>query len=258
MREPTRRITLLTDFGTSDGYAAAMHGVLADRAPSVPVIDATHDIPPGDVIAGAAALARYWDVFPAGTVHVGVVDPGVGGQRRAIVLESDGRIGVAPDNGLLEPMLARAGECRRIANPDLYRDPVSNTFHGRDIFAPVAAYLAAGGLIDRVGPLLDDPFRLPTPPVVLAGGTIDGSIVHIDHFGNLVTNIPADRVRAGSIAWHRDRDLGPLRTTYADVEPGEIVVLVGSSGFVEISARDASAAAILDIERGAKIRLAER
>src|SRR5690606_8452553 len=138
------RITLLTDFGTADGYVAAMKGVIAARAPGVVVDDASHDVPPGDVAAAAWTLSRYWNLYPPGTVHVVVVDPGVGSERRALAAEVDGRLFVAPDNGVLTWVLAEAGDAAVVAieAARLFRTPVSATFHGRDVFAPVAAELA--------------------------------------------------------------------------------------------------------------------
>src|SRR5690606_33505136 len=168
------RITLLTDFGTADGYVAAMKGVIAARAPGIVIDDASHDIPPGDVAAAAWTLSRYWNLYPPGTVHVVVVDPGVGSERRALAAEVDGRLFVAPDNGVLTWVLAEAGDAAVVAieAARLFRTPVSATFHGRDVFAPVAAELArrAGAgpsrfreVLADLGPEVADPVRLPLP-----------------------------------------------------------------------------------------------
>jgi len=249
-----RRITLLSDFGTADGYTAAMRGIIAARAPDIEVVDATHEIGPGDIAAGAAALARYWDLFPEGTVHIAVVDPGVGGGRRGLVVEASSRIGVGPDNGLLEPLLGCADSVREIRNADLYRRQLSNTFHGRDIFAPVAAYLAGGGLVARVGPAVGNPVRLVESPAVVDGPEIAGVVTHIDRFGTLITNIPGGLVRSGSVVRVRDQAM-PLRSTFADVEPGGTVAFIGSRGFLEIAVRDGSAAGRLMAARGTAVHV---
>lgn len=249
------RVTLLSDFGTIDGYAAAMRGVIAALAPGVEVVDTTHEIGHGDIAGGAAALSRYWELFPAGTVHLAVVDPGVGGDRRGLVIAAAGRLGVGPDNGLLEPLLARADAVHEIRNPRLFRQPVSSTFHGRDIFAPVAAYLAGGGSVSRVGPNLHDPVRLTGPRRLPNGPEITGSVTHVDRFGNLITDIPGAWLESGADIRVGEVPVGPLRSTYSDVEAGELVALTGSSGQLEIAVRDASAAAHLAAGRGAPVHV---
>lgn len=257
MHVPDRRgrITLLSDFGTADGYAAAMRGVIASLAPGVEISDATHAIGQGDIRGGAAALSRYWDLFPSGTIHVAVVDPGVGSGRRGLVVAAAGRCGVGPDNGLLEPMLAQAESVREIRNADLWRHPVSSTFHGRDVFAPVAAYLAGGGLFPQVGPVLDDPIRLAAATPSVEGQDLVGVVTHVDRFGNLVTSIPAARLSPGAVIQVAGQAVGPLHATYSDVDSGALVALAGSTGFLEIAVRDASAASRLAAGRGTEVRI---
>jgi len=255
------RITLLTDFGAADGYVGAVRGAIAARAPAVRVDDVGHDVPRGDVAAAAAALTRYWREYPVGTVHVVVVDPGVGAGRSALVVLADGRFGVGPDNGVLTPMLESPGfeSAHVVRNADLFRHPVSATFHGRDVFGPVAAYLAQGGLPAKVGPEAAAPVRLPrTEPEPTASG-VRGVILHADHFGNLATNLPADLVRRAVDVRVGDRSVGPLRATYADVAPGTPLALIGSNGVLEIAVRDGSAAALpgFDPRVTVTVRLAE-
>ena len=260
------RITLLTDFGTVDGYVAAMKGVIAARAPGVPIDDATHDTPPGDVAAAAWTLSRYWRLYPEGTVHVVVVDPGVGSERRALAAEADGRLFVAPDNGVLTRVLAEAGDAAVVSveSAALFRTPVSSTFHGRDVFAPVAAELArraAAGLavyreaLADLGPAVADPVRLPLPHPRRAGDYLAGEVVHVDRFGNLITNVPGEWLAPGARARVGGGPPAPLVRTYADVEPGALAALVGSAGMLEISVRDGSAAERLGVGRGAAVRV---
>jgi len=253
--EPPHRITLLTDFGTADGYVAAMRGVIAARAPGVPVDDASHDIAHGDVVSGAAALARYCDIYPAGTVHVVVIDPGVGSARRAIAVLAQGRFGIGPDNGVLEPLLARADTVHEVNDEALFRHPVSATFHGRDIFAPVAAYLAAGGLIEAVGPRIGDAIRLEWPAPERDGDRITGEVVHVDRFGNLITNISGNEIADAAEVVIAERRIGNVRRAYADAEPGQLLALIGSSGVIEIAVRQGSASAVLGLGRGAVVEV---
>jgi S-adenosyl-L-methionine hydrolase (adenosine-forming) len=271
------RITLLTDFGTADGYVAAMKGVIATIAPFVVVDDATHDIPPGDVAAGAWALAAYWRRYPPGTVHVAVVDPGVGGARRALAVRCRGRWLVAPDNGLVTRVLAEASGAGDDDDGALVvaLDParigggaVSATFHGRDVFAPAAAWLAAGRPAEELGTrAAEPPVRLTLPAAVRegegeVGRGVAGVVVHVDRFGNLITNVPGAWLvgggGAGGAGSVRVRLAGrdvPLVRTYGDAGPGELLALVGSAGWIEVAVRDGSAAALLEVGRGAVVRV---
>ncbi len=248
-------VTLLTDFGTRDGYVAAMKAVLADLAPDVFVADAAHDLPQGDVYGGAIALLRYWRVYPAGSVHVVVVDPGVGTRRRALAVEADGRFLVGPDNGVLSWALADAGARRAVE----IREPVagapgdSATFHGRDVFAPAAAHLALGRPLEGLGPPADDLVRLPRPSHEPAAGVVRGVVIAVDRFGNLITNIPAASLPPRVHVHVAEKDVGPLRRVYGDVEPGAVLALIGSLASLEVSVRDGSAAEMLGVQRGAAV-----
>lgn len=244
-------ITLLTDFGTADGYVGEMKGVLVTGAPAASIIDISHDLPPFDVEYARLTFARYWRRYPAGTVHVVVVDPGVGSTRAAIAVESDGRYLVGPDNGVLSPALfaldARVVSLSVVAS-------ASPTFHGRDVFAPAAAALAQGELLDSLGEPFREPVRLRTrQPVRRPDGTIDGEVLTLDRFGNAITNLVARDidhvvVQSGDVP----RQLRLVRT-YADASVGEAVALVGSSGFVEIAVRERNAGTHLQLGRGDRV-----
>ena len=240
-------ITLLTDFGTADGYVAEMKGVLLSLAPEARVIDVSHDVPPHDVESGRLALARYWRRFPEGTVHVCVVDPGVGSSRAALAVESDGRWLVGPDNGLLSPALLLAG-ARAIALP--VSAQAAPTFHGRDVFAPAAAALATGTPLDALGHAVLAPVLRRTPEARRReDGSIAGEVITIDRFGNAITNCLG--LRGGSIeVAGRTITIG---RTYAEAAPGAPTALCGSNGLIEVAVRDGSAAAMLGIGRGAPV-----
>ncbi|MEQ8329090.1 MAG: SAM-dependent chlorinase/fluorinase [Longimicrobiales bacterium] len=239
------RVTLLTDFGTSDGYVAAMKGVLTTGAPSAVLDDAGHDLPRGDVSHAAWTLRRYWGRYPEGTVHLVVVDPGVGTGRRALAVEAGGRLGVGPDNGVFGLVVAAHPGWRAVSLPS--PEGASSTFHGRDVFAPAAARLAAGASLDDLGESVDDLVRLPTPEV---GG--DGRVRTVDRFGNLVTDVPGERLAAGvEMAGRRIGSAG----TYGEVAIGALVALVGSDGTVEVAVRDGSAAERLGVGVGEAVRL---
>lgn len=248
------RVTLLSDFGTADGYAAAMAAVVASGAPDAWVEHASHDIRPGDVHGAALALSRYCRLYPAGTVHVVVVDPGVGTERRPLAARVDDRFYVAPDNGVLGLVLQGAERTRlvEVTDPGIL-EGASATFHGRDIFAPAAAHLARGEPLDSLGEPVHDPVLLPMPQPRRSDADITGEVVGVDRFGNLVTNVPARWLKAAVHVEVAGQDVGPLRTTYGDVSPGEVLALVGSMGVLEVSVRDGNAAARLGVDRGAGV-----
>lgn len=250
------RITLLTDFGTRDGYVGAMKGVMATVFPRVTFDDISHSIEPGAVESGALALSRYWSRYPSGTVHLAVVDPGVGSERRALAVEADRRLFVAPDNGILSRVFEEAKSYRivEIRNHDYTLSEVGHTFHGRDVFAPAAAYLARGIHLSLLGPEVTDPVVIGEPAVKEEEGTLVGQVVSLDHFGNLVTNL---RVHDGAEADGVEVDgrTIPMVRTYSDVRPKEIAALVNSDGRIEVAARDSSAAEILNAGVGTLVRV---
>ena len=242
-------ITLTTDFGTADGYVGEVKGVLLSDAPDAELVDITHDIPPQDVERARLTIARVWRRFPAGTIHLVVVDPGVGTKRAALAVGSDGRFLVGPDNGVLSPALLVAG-ARAVELPLPARS--SATFHGRDVFAPAAAALARGASIDALGRLAASPVVHRTPePTRRSDGALEGEVIIVDRFGNAVTNLIG--LRGGTIELGARRI--PVRHTYSEAAPGEPVAVTGSTGFVEIAVRDGDAATALGISRGDKVVL---
>ncbi len=245
----SRVVTLLTDFGTADGYVGEMKGVLCGVAPAAVLVDITHDVAPQDVDGARLVVARYWRRFPAGTVHLIVVDPGVGSARKAIAVESEGRFLVGPDNGVLSPALLHGG-ARCVELP--VHAGASATFHGRDVFAPAAGALARGTPLDSLGEVCTSPVVRRTPEAVRRDdGSIAGVVITVDRFGNAVTNLVW--WRGGSVETNGSRL--PLVRTYGNVEVGSAAALVGSSGLVEIAVRDGSAAATLGLERGSVVVL---
>jgi S-adenosylmethionine hydrolase len=252
----TAPIALLTDFGLADPYVAALKGVLATRAPGAPIFDLVHEVAPGDVEGAAfllAAAASYW---PAGTVFVAVVDPGVGSERRILAVRHRDRSYLAPDNGLLEPWLDD-GEVRAAQRPDLYLQGPGSTFHGRDRFAPLAAFLATGGGFEELGPPVANPERLPiVRPRRHADGGASGRVAHVDRFGNLITDLPSDWLpAAGFELWIGDHRVRRGATHYAAIPRGEPAVVAGSMGRLEVSLRDQSLARAWGVQRGTPVRL---
>jgi hypothetical protein len=232
-----------------------MKGVIASRAPGVPVVDVTHGIPPQAVLAGALALRAAAPYFPAGAVHVAVVDPGVGTARRAIAVETDGAVLVGPDNGVLG-LAAPADRVRRIVeltDERFFLSPRSRTFDGRDVFAPVAAAIATGTTLPALGPERRDMVRVGLPPIVRDGSRLRAEVVYVDHFGNLATNVQAadvGTVRAVEVAGCTIAGLAP---TFGDGAPGELVAIANSWGLIEIAVRGGSARDVLGVGAGAPV-----
>jgi S-adenosylmethionine hydrolase len=224
-----------------------MKGVLLSQAPDIEVVDITHDIPPQDVERARLTLARVWRRFPNETVHVVVVDPGVGSSRAAIAVQSNERFLVGPDNGVLSAgLLFRDARVVELPVPPT----ASATFHGRDVFAPAAAALARGESLDSLGPTANSPIIRRTPePTRLTDGSLEGQVIMIDRFGNAITNLFG--LRAGSVSVLGRRV--EIRKTYAEAKVGEAVAVVGSTGFIEIAIRDGSAAETLGLRRGSPI-----
>jgi hypothetical protein len=247
-------VTLLTDFGTADGYVAEMKGVLLRHAPGVRIVDLAHDIPPGDVEAGAYAIGRAWRAFPPETVHCCVVDPGVGTARRAIAAAVAGQFVVGPDNGLFTEVFAEGAEAIVTLAIPL---EATATFHGRDVFAPAAAALARGKALATLGTPCSDPVRLRAPILLREGEDVVGEVVHVDRFGTLITNLPAARIAAAGTVRLGPYDLA-LRRTFADVAVGDPVAYVGSGGTVEVAVREGRADVLLGQARGARVRATAR
>jgi S-adenosylmethionine hydrolase len=256
-------VTLLTDFGTRDGYVGAMKGVILSRCPNATIADLSHDVEPQDVLGGALALAAGAPWFPAGTIHVAVVDPGVGSARRALLADDGHALYVGPDNGLISLAAPHPRALYVLDRPAWFQEPVSATFHGRDVFASVAGHLAAAVRPSRLATPTEEFHRLalPAPRRTAAGYT--GEIVHCDRFGNLVTNITAAEVSAlgGGIRVEiAGNVIGRVSRTYADSATGHLVALVGSGGRLEIAVRDGSARERLALERpiGMPVRVTTR
>lgn len=242
-------ITLISDFGTADGYVGELKGVLFSTIPDAEVVDITHDIPPQDVERARLTVARIWRRFPTGSIHLIVVDPGVGSARAALAVASDGRFLVGPDNGVLSPALL-VPDARAVALQVPHG--ASSTFHGRDVFAPAAAALARGESIDALGVEARSPVIRRTPePTRRPDGSLEGEVIVVDHFGNAVTNLIS--LRGGTI--EVGSAMVPVRRTYADARIGEPVAVVGSTGFIEVAIRDGDAARALQLSRGARVIL---
>ncbi|MEO8294805.1 MAG: SAM-dependent chlorinase/fluorinase [Gemmatimonadota bacterium] len=246
-------ITFLSDFGTSDSYVGEVKGVLATLAPAAAVIDITHHIPPGDIRSASHILGRAWHRFPAGTVHLVVVDPGVGGTRSAIAVESGGHRFVGPDNGVLTPALYNAEPTIvEIAVPE----GAAPTFHGRDLFAPAAARLALGDSVLSIGAtVLGELTRLTDPVPWYQGKSVIGEVLYVDRFGNLVTNLTENLAPPYATLEVEDFAIGPVRRTFGDVPRGELLAYIGSGNTVEIAVRDGSASRRLGMGVGGRIRV---
>lgn len=255
-------ISLLTDFGQRDSYVGQVKGIILGVFPAARLVDLTHDVPPQDVLEGAFQLATSWNSFPAGTVHLAVVDPGVGTARRPVAVSWKGHLFVLPDNGLMSLVLGPESPEQLVVldRPAYHRANVSSTFHGRDLFGVVAAHLASGRSIDVVGSLSDPEsiVRLPLPQIQRVPSSLTVPIVSVDHFGNcrmLLTRDdlpwPLDRieVRCGALA------ISGIVTAYGDVAPGEALALFGSHGGLEVSVNGGNAARSWGIERGTLVEV---
>ena len=281
-------IVLTTDFGNSDAYVGVMKGVILGINPAATIIDLTHDIGPQDLRQGAFVLGTNHSYFPPGTIHVSVVDPGVGTDRKPVILETPAARFIAPDNGLLSQVLmeyvdkdSQGSEfqgifplpahlrCWELSNPRYQRHPVSNTFHGRDIFAPAAGHISSGVSPQELGPAVTALAYRPLPRPSLTGNTVIGEVIYADRFGNLITNIAKPGlgglgVGEGPVAV----EIGPRRIfglsrTFHDVDPESrsqadglpLVALFGSNGHLEVAVRDGNAAESLGIGIGEEVRL---
>jgi len=259
MRRPPI-ITLTTDFGTSDHYVGTMKGVILGIAPQVRVIDISHEIRPFQIAEGAYVISQACRYFSPKTIHVVVVDPGVGSARRPILAEIAGQYFVAPDNGVLSMVFDGAEKVRHITAPRYCLQPVSHTFHGRDIFSPIAAHLAAGVPASRLGKRIADYARLDFFRPTRTGKRFwTGLVLHSDRFGNLITNfhigefpdLPARTFELNSGL----QKLARLISNFSEVQPGELAAIIGSSGYLEVVANQASAARLIGCEVGSPAEL---
>ncbi len=257
-------ITLLTDFGTADYFVAAVKGVILTRNPLTSIVDITHEIPPQDIEAGAFSLLACYRDFPEGTIHVAVVDPGVGSSRRALVVKAGSQYFVGPDNGLFSYVLDNEPEHKafQITKGKYLREAASSTFHGRDVFAPVAAALADGVKPSKFGPRIEDAVRLaPLAPNKSEDGRLEGRIINVDRFGNCVTNFtPSDIPDTANVTLRvNGRDVEAFRQFYVDEDGSkageagandQVFAIWGSAGFLELSVNGGSAAELLKVTRG--------
>ena len=254
---PSRIITLMTDFETSDHYVGVMKGVILNINPQVQIVDITHAIPPQDIHGAAFLIDSAWRYFPTGTIHVIVVDPGVGSERRSIICQTETAYFVCPDNGILTHILRREERIHTVSadNSAYFLPQVSNTFHGRDIFAPIAAHLSRGIPIDELGSPVARPVQLPIPQPQVTNKAIIGQVIWIDSFGNLVTDIsheilgsPQERnsivISAGSAR------IDHINRSYTESAVGEVLAIIGSFNRLEISINQGNAAQTLGLKRG--------
>jgi S-adenosyl-L-methionine hydrolase (adenosine-forming) len=259
-------IALLTDFGLRDAYAGAMKGAILSACPEATLVDVLHEVPAHDVAAGALALDSAYRQFPEGTVFVAVVDPGVGSTRRPVALGAGRWRFVGPDNGLFTFVLEAHPSARihLLANPLLFREPLSPVFHGRDLFGPAAGRIARGLPLEEVGPVVTDPVRLASSPKLRSAAGWEGAVLHVDRFGNLTTNLlEADLADLGARGLEGlEVTLGamalPLVRSYSDVAPGAPCALIGSSGRLEIAVHRGRADSLPGAGRGALVRVRRR
>jgi S-adenosylmethionine hydrolase len=253
-----KTISLLTDFGLTDAYVGVMKGAIlthVDRP--VQLVDLSHGVAPGDISGAAYLLASSWRYFPPGTIHVAVVDPGVGSKRRILIAEADGAVFIAPDNGLLTRVLGEAEKRRvySIENRVFYLSPMSRTFHGRDVFAPLAAAMVRGIKLEDLGNVIEDWVTLPLQLAEHGeGGAVSGQVIYIDRYGNMVTNIAGNELPLSPVVHVKDKKLRGVSGSYGAVAEGEALAIVGSTHRLEISVRGGSAAAVFGMKVGDAVR----
>ena len=258
-------VTLTTDFGLNDHFVGTMKGVILGIVPDAEIVDISHAVQAFDVLDGALTIAQAYSYFPTSTVHVVVVDPGVGTKRRPIIASSEQHHFVAPDNGVLSLIYAREERMhvRHVTSEHYFLQPISNTFHARDIFAPVAAYLAKRVDGEKFGELVDDYVRFNAPkPKPVDGRTMRGVVLKVDRFGNLITNItpqdvpmlfqatpPQFKITVGK------KEITDIKTNYSEGEPGEVFGILGSMGYLEISTNRGSAAQAVGVGKGSDVSI---
>jgi S-adenosylmethionine hydrolase len=255
-------VTLTTDFGTNDHFVGAVKGVILDIVPEAAIVDISHAVQAFDVLDGALTISQAYSYFPTGTVHMVVVDPGVGTARRPILASSDGYHFVAPDNGVLSMVYAREERMhvRHITSDHYFRQPVSHTFHARDVFAPVAGYLAKMVDSHKFGDEIEDYVRFAAPkPKPVGDNKLRGVVLKVDRFGNLITNVTLEdapalfapnavfKIVVGS------KEISDIRTAYAEGAPGEVFAVLGSMGYLEIVANRAAAAHLTGAGKGTEV-----
>lgn len=255
-------ITLITDFGASDIFVGIMKGVILGINPKAKIIDITHEIKPQDVIGGGFLLGSAYRYFPAGAVHLSVVDPGVGSERRAVAVETEHYYFVTPDNGFLSYILAEepVRKAVELSNADYFLPEISDTFHGRDIFAPVAAHISRGVPVANLGHELTDLVQFPIQTPQISADRIIAHVIYIDRFGNLITNISQPvfaeaRGERDFIIAIKERQINQIKRAYAEVPVGELIGIFSSFGHLEIAINGGNAAKILGVEKGAAVEI---
>lgn len=264
-RSPISLITLLTDFGTSDYFVSAMKGAIFSVNPGARVVDITHEVPAQDIEAAAFTLLAVYNSFPFATIHVAVVDPGVGSDRRAIIVETGGQLFVGPDNGIFSYVCEREQKATafEVTNTEYFRAPMSATFQGRDVFSPVAAALSAGIDPSELGNQITDLVQLPSLlPGMSKSGTVKARIIHIDHFGNCITNLTQrelteEMITNGAYLITKGAKVKSFRKFFSERggRSREVFGIWGSAGFLELAAKGKSAARILKAKRGQRVVL---
>ena len=251
-------ITLLTDFGLQDGYVASMKGVILGICPDARLVDISHLIAPHNVRSAAFVLCSSYGYFPPGTIHLAVVDPGVGTERGAIAIRTGSCFFVGPDNGVFSLVLKKEArwEARKLENRQIRKNPLSSTFHGRDLFAPAAAHIARGVRFDTLGPPCDPAFAEWGEPII-GQGEVKGEVIHIDRFGNAITNVMGETLETQGpaeewIIYAGETMINSIEPTYGRVGAGEVLALTGSSGFIEIAINQGNAAYKLGLAQGTK------
>ncbi len=249
-------ISLTTDFGLTDPYVASMKGVILSINPAAKIIDISHHIEAGSIAQAAIIIREAYPFFPEGTIHVAVVDPGVGGKRRPILVKIKKHVFVGPDNGLFWPIIETHAhvDIFQLTESRYFLDNISHTFHGRDIFAPVAAHLSCGVAPRKMGPMISDPVKLEYPGPKLTGDVLSGQVIRVDQFGNLLTNIRREDLARFSGTGKPIIRLGKLiiegvRKTYGEVSAGEPLALIGSSGYLEIAVNQGRASDVSGLNR---------
>ncbi len=255
-------ITLTTDFGTSDHLVGAMKGVILNINPAARIVDINHSVVPYDILDGALSIANAYTYFPSRTIHVVVVDPGVGTERRPILVSGEKQFFVAPDNGVLSMIYEREScTVRHITAEHYFLNPVSPTFHGRDIFAPTAGWLSKAFQTEAFGEVITDFVRFTMPKAKSNGQAVKGVVLRVDAFGNLMTNLKADDIPIGALGGGaiklavNGKQVGKFAQTFASGNPGEAIAVLGSAGYVEIAVNRGSAARTLGVNRGAEVTL---
>lgn len=255
-------ITLITDFGTRDGYAGVIKGVTLKINPQVRLVDITHEVSPQDIFEAGFILKNSYRYFPDKSIHLVVVDPGVGSKRRAILLEAGDHFFIGPDNGVFT-FIYESERVKRIVeltNKKYFLPHISNTFHGRDIFAPAAAYLSKGTPLEDLGEICDDAVRIDIPKPETERGIIKGVVLHVDRFGNLMSNIP--EVLFGELVGKGRYEISiggevleDIKGSYSEVKEGRALAVFGSSGYLEISVRSQNAQEKLKLNKGSEIKV---